>query len=384
MENGIEYISFNKDFYTHDSKISDKNFFILETQIMEYELVECITGERVNELTQDVYDALYRKNLITYIKSDKTNKEKAFYVLNEFKNNWDSFQRCQAELIGMIKAIPMEFLSGDYWTENKFVNKRGFMFLGETLKMMIVSESFSDLAEYLGCKDILEIHYDDIDLELESILDEDIKDFQSEFLYGVEILKGFVNDGIISDEQIEKYNLQWCIEDDSDNDEDEDFPGKPVADLQRLKEQIRSQFQSNPNPIEEKQQTVREPKYSIDKEKRNYTNAMYTSEVNAQRCFCQMCGKRLLEKYIERNSVQKNPQYGWKQVYLSLCLKCSKDYTLLRNDDTVWEQFINCICAADIEDKETIEIPIGDKELTFTAVHLAEIQTVLELENEKN
>ncbi len=28
---------------------------------MEYELVERITGERVNELTQDVYDALYRK-----------------------------------------------------------------------------------------------------------------------------------------------------------------------------------------------------------------------------------------------------------------------------------------------------------------------------------
>ena len=45
---------------------------------------------------------------------------------------------------------------------------------------------------------------------------------------------------------------------------------------------------------------------------------------------------------------------------------------------------VNSIYAADIEDKETVEIPIGNKELTFTAVHLAEIQTVLELENEKN
>lgn len=45
---------------------------------------------------------------------------------------------------------------------------------------------------------------------------------------------------------------------------------------------------------------------------------------------------------------------------------------------------INNPCTADIEDKETIEIPIGNKELTFTAVHLAEIQTVLELENEEN
>ena len=349
---------------------------------MEYELVQRITGERVNELTQDVYDTLYRKSLIAYIKSDKTNKEKAFYVLNEFKSNQDSFQHCQAELIGMIKDIPMEFLSGDYWTGNKFVNKRGLRFSGETIKMMVVSESFSDLAEYLGCEDILEIHYDDIDWKLESISDEDIEDFQSGFSYYAEILKRFVNDGIISDEQIEKYNLQWCIVDDSDNDEDEDFPGKFVVDLQRLKEQIRSQFQSNPNPIEEKQQIVREPKYSIDKEKRNYTNAMYISEVNAQKCFCQMCGKRFLEKYIERNGVQKNPQYGWKQMYLSLCLECSKDYTLLRNDDIVWEQFINSICTVDIDNKETIEIPIGNKELTFTAVHLAEIQTIFELEKD--
>lgn len=338
--NGVKYSSFNKDFYTHNSKISDENFFILETKIMEYKLAESITGERVNELTQDVYDALYRKNLTAYIKSDKTDKEKAFYVLNEFKNNWDSFQRCRGELKGMIKDIPMEFLSGDYHTGNKFVNKKGLKFSGETIKMMVVSESFSDLAEYLGCKDILEIHDGDIDLELESISDEDIEDFQSEFMHGVKILEYFVDEGIILEEQIEKYNLQWCIVDDSDNDEDEDFPGKSVVNLQRLKEQIHSQFQSNPNPIEEEQITVRKPKYSIDEEKRNYTNAMYPSEVNVHKYFCQMCGNRFLEKYIERNGVQKNPQYGWKQMYLSLCLECSKDYTLLRNNDTVWEPFI--------------------------------------------
>lgn len=384
MENGINYISFSKDIYTHESKISDKKFFILATEIMEYELVERITGERVNELTQEVYDARYRNNLIAYIKSDKTAKEKAFYVLYEFKNNRDSFHRCRAELIGMIDDIPMEFLTGDYYTGNKFVKKKGLMFSGETIKKMVVSESFTELAEYLDCKDILKIHYDDIDLVLESILNEDIEDFQSGFSNYAEILKGLVNDKIISDEQVEKYNLQWCIVDDSDNDEYENFPGKPVVNLQRLKEQIHSQFQSNPNPIEEEQITVRKPKYSIDEEKRNYTNAMYPSEVNVHKYFCQMCGNRFLEKYIERNGVQKNPQYGWKQMYLSLCLECSKDYTLLRKDDTVWEPFINNIRDADIEDKETVKIQIGDKELTFTAVHLAEIQTVLELENEKN
>lgn len=56
----------------------------------------------------------------------------------------------------------------------------------------------------------------------------------------------------------------------------------------------------------------------------------------------------------------------------------------MRNDDTVWRPFIDSICTADIEDKETVKIPIGNKELTFTAVHLAEIQTVLELEKRES
>ena len=69
-------------------------------------------------------------------------------------------------------------------------------------------------------------------------------------------------------------------------------------------------------------------------------------------------------------------------MYLSLCIKCSKDYILLRNNDKVWNEFIDSIINEDIGDKETVQIAIGDRELTFTAVHLAEIQTILELESE--
>lgn len=70
-------------------------------------------------------------------------------------------------------------------------------------------------------------------------------------------------------------------------------------------------------------------------------------------------------------------------MYLSLCLNCSKDYISLRNNPPVWKKFITSIFEADVEDQETILVPIGNKELAFTAVHLAEIQAIFELEKEE-
>ena len=105
-------------------------------------------------------------------------------------------------------------------------------------------------------------------------------------------------------------------------------------------------------------------------------------EANERNCFCQMCQEIVPKIYIEKNNVQKNPKYGWEQMYLSLCLKCSKDFILLRNIDSVWDNFIARILTQNVENAENVEIPIGDKRITFTATHLAEIQTILQLEEE--
>ena len=88
------------------------------------------------------------------------------------------------------------------------------------MNSLTLSDSFAGLATYLGCTEILEIHYDDMDVELESVSDADIEDFQNEFTFGMEILEGLIRDGIISDEQIEKYNLQYLI---STSDEEDDY-----------------------------------------------------------------------------------------------------------------------------------------------------------------
>lgn len=169
--NGVEYVLYSKNIYTHDNKVSDNDFKILETKILEYESAQAIIGpyDRINELSQEVYEARYQNNLIAFIKSNRSAKEKAFFILNEYKYNYTNLNRCHIILKGMLSKIPMEFISGNYNTGNKFINKKGVILSGEVIKDLVVSDSFVSFASYLECTDILEIHYDDIDIQLESI-----------------------------------------------------------------------------------------------------------------------------------------------------------------------------------------------------------------------
>lgn len=316
-EHGVEYVPYSKNLYIHDSKVSDNDFKILETKILKYESAEAIIGYkgRINELTQDAYEARYQNNLIMFIKSnrDVDVKEKAIFILNEFKNNFPNLIRyhdtLQITLKGMLSEIPMEFISGNYHTGNKFINKKNVIFSGEVIKDLVVSDAFVSFASYLKCTDILEIHYDNIDVQLESISDADIEDFQNEFKFGMEILEGLIRDGIISDEQIEKFNLQYLISTSDDDDKYENFPGREVTNLQKLRKHVRDMFNNSPNPYVEKKRVVCEPQSPVDKEA--YTIAMYGSEYSEHKCFCQMCQKIVPKTHIERNDVQKQPKYGW-------------------------------------------------------------------------
>ncbi len=377
---GVRYESYSNNIYTHDTKISDKNFKILETKILDYSDAQKFVGpnDRINELTQGEYDSIYQNNLIAYIESNRTDKEIAIYVLNEYKNNSENFNKCHNTLKGMISEIPMEFINGNYHKGNKFVNNKKLILSGEIIMNLVVSDDFVNLAKYLGCSDILDIHYDDIDFQLKSISDTDIEDFQNEFTHGMEILEGLYRDEIITDIQIEKFHLQYFFSKTDYNYSYEEFPGKKVVNLVKLRKHIQDKFKNNPNPYVVKKRIVYEPEFPVNKD--SYTTTMYSSEENERNCFCQMCQEIVPKIYIEKNNVQKNPKYGWKQMYLSLCLRCSKDFILLRNIDSVWDNFIARILTQNVENVENVEIPIGDKRITFTAIHLAEIQTILQLE----
>jgi hypothetical protein len=217
-----------------------------------------------------------------------------------------------------------------------------------------------------------------MDIAMDHVSDTDIEDIQNDFKYYADILGGMIEDGLLTDFQINKFNLQYLIKSkDNEDDFDEDFPEKRVVDCARLKKHIRNQFKNSPNPYVEKQRISREPMHKVDKEA--YTDAMYQSKYNNRKCFCQMCQHMVSKNYIERNDIQREPKYGWSQMYLSLCLTCSKDFVLLRNNKTVWQRFIEATKTANVENCGNLEIEIGDKTIAFTATHLAEIQEILNI-----
>jgi hypothetical protein len=381
-KSGTRFVPFSKDIYISKTRVSDDEIYILNTSVLPLDRIFMYTGEHINELTAEVFDAKYQQKLLQFIQSGEHAKEEiARYVLREFLSNRNSFDKCKPTLRGIVDEIPMKMESGVYQVGHKFVNKKGLNLYGEILREMIVDKKYQELAEYLGCEDILYIHFDDIDYNTDYITDTDIEEIQMYFEYYTEILNGYMEAGAITPEQIEKFNLQYYVGA-SDDGEDiyEEFPGKSVKNLAYLRRHIREQFINSPNPYIKKQITKKVPQNPIDD--KVYTLSMYRSLNNENKCFCQMCKKMVPTKYIERNNVQDNPQYAWNQMFLSLCLTCSKDYILARNNKAIWKRFVEAIEDADVSSKETVEVEMGDKTITFTATHLAEIQEILKVMNE--
>lgn len=386
VSGGTRYVSYSSNIYTHSTEISNNEFLILDEKIMDYETSQKILGEhyRFNQLTQEVYEAKYKKKIEEMIKSKRRTSEIAEYLLNEFNRNFKNISKSQHSLKGLVKEIPMLMENGSYKRGNKFLNDKDLFFGGKEIVLpLIVSEKYEKFAAFLELDGVSMIHYDDIDLQLSEVSDDDLEDIQEYFENYVEIIVGLLEDGLISDEQIEKYNLQYYLSTVGESDyydDDEDFPGRRVQNLEFLKNHIRGIWKNHRNPYITKTYTRREPKNPMNKEA--YTQSIYQSQYNDNKCFCQMCQRAVNNKYIERNVLQKEPDFAWEQMYLSLCLNCSKDYVLLRNNTQIWNRFYDAMLDADVEEDEVVEIQMADKSIIFTATHLAEIQEILNAELE--
>ena len=54
---------------------------------------------------------------------------------------------------------------------------------------------------------------------------------------------------------------------------------------------------------------------------------------------------------------------------------------LLKNNDTIWQQFVQSIMRANPLNEGSVEIKIGGESVTFTATHLAEVQEIFRNES---
>lgn len=382
---GTKYISYSNEIYTHNSQVSQDGYYILDENVMPYKMFTSIFDSwgKISVLNDETLLLRYQNKLKDLIECNRTNREKAILLLSEFNNNRDMFTRCITTLKGMMNKIPMEMEDGSIKVGNKFINADNLYFAGNLLKSLIVNSKYRELAGELECRNIRSLHFDDIDIEIEDITDDDIEDLQTEqidncFRNYSEIITNLVSEGLISDEQIIKYELGFASVGYKSTTNYEEFPEQFVKNISKLKEHISHQWLNSPNPYIEKKITKWEPKYNIYK--KEYTADMYKSTMNEGMCFCQMCKRIVPERYIERNSLEKTPKFAWGQMHLSLCLNCSKDYIIIRNNGTVWKNFISDIMSVNPMSCGLYQIPLGNKEVYFTATHIAEVQEIIRVE----
>ena len=113
--------------------------------------------------------------------------------------------------------------------------------------------------------------------------------------------------------QIMNYHLEFAIDDKIGGDDPyEEFPKRPVVDLHKLRSHIARKWKSNKNLYIEKQYILWRPQKAFDA--KSYSLSMYQSSNNPNKCFCQKCKRLVPLRYIERDDIEMNPAYAWKQM----------------------------------------------------------------------
>ncbi len=378
---GTRFRRFPDEMYTHTSLMSSEDYCILDEKIMSADMAEQIlkcVNKRILPLTRDVLNNRYRKRLRERIMSCTHSNcaETALWIKSEFEHNISAFEDCIFELRGMSDHIPMRMLNGHYRAGRKFLNITRMTFRGQLLPSMVIAPTFEAFGKRLDLPDIQRLRFDDMEevvAGIAEVSDADIEDIQ-QLEHVTEIVGGLYCERLLSDEQVDKYDFQfvklWSERLDGLS-EDREFPESAVKNISRIREHIQKLFVA-PNKYHLCTYTRWEPSQALNGE---YTRKMYRGTKG--RCFCQMCKKSWPERYIENNEIDIEPAYAWEQTRLSLCLQCSKDYILLRNNKAIRQRFVQNIMKADVANVGTCEIGIGeDRSITFTATHLAEIQEI--------
>lgn len=147
------------------------------------------------------------------------------------------------------------------------------------------------------------------------------------------------------------------------------FPEEPIKDFQRLKNTVKEWYLRAPNVRYERVlRSVRKSR-GRDKEHMKYRYKGY----------CQLCEDP--SPYWEVAEIFNYPQKEFRQMNLSLCPGCASQYRIMRNSNVLMQKFRENIINANLSTNPCM-VTLDKTTVRFTKAHLAEIQVILELENQ--
>ncbi len=386
------FVSYNsykdKIFVDNSAATSPTDYKVLDTSVIPKNLIERILDIEIKVMDSLYKKSLYNKKIEDIIVSGKSAQQKYTELMFEMINNSSQFKEVVGVLLQHRDKIPFKMENGSFSTGNVFTVKTEYRgcFNSKILNSRVVSQEANRLAKLVGIPDICNVLYDD--LSITGNLDEDdVIDFQLPYFnFGYQILNQCMFDGLISEELIDKYGLAGIKTNDySEVFDESDFPNEPIKNLASVRSFIKDKIKTVRKIVkvqvyrtEDRIQKPNGENASIDsKEIREKTLERYRPASNTDGCFCQMCRAVKSSEYIEANNIFLKPEYYWPQTRISLCLDCSKKFTMMRMNNDVMEKFYRKIETADITSTNAISIPIGDVDIRFTQMHLAELQEII-------
>lgn len=392
----VRYVSYDgKPIYREHGKnaSTSSEYWVLDETQMTPMMFTKILGDSIETMDHDHAVQMYKKKLLTAIKP--LSAQLAYrYLIQESSMNPLFIEALRTMTPDEQRWLPLQNMDGDIVDSHRvFMLNPGQTVFGKMLRKYIASPECYALASSLGRKLLEEIQIGDVE-DYEGILSgEDLEDLlKSEspcIRYGRSIAREFYDEGKVEQNAAEEYGLIFVPV--SVETRDWKFPQGKLISPEKLRKYMLDQLNKAPGIISR----------TIEKKVRGWISlkdggfcefdqragrleqlANYTAKENDDFCFCQMCRKAKRKTYIEVTCIQQEPSLFMPQIYLSLCLECSKRFQGLRatKKSDFSRELLKRIGNAKMNGSGSVIIDMEDSfdlSISFTETHLAEIQTVL-------
>lgn len=378
----------------HGKTVSESNeYWVLNEQLMSPTMFTAILGAPIETMDHERAVQLNKKKLLEAIRplSAQTTYR---YLSQEACTNPMIMEVLHTVTADEQRLFTLQNLDGDTVDcQHIFTlhpNQIGAVF-GRMLRKYVASPECYALALALHCKPLEEIQLGDVEDYEDMLTSDDMEDLlmlnSPKILYGRTIAREFYENGQVKQEAAEEYGLVYvpaAVDTDS-----WPFPSNGLISLESLNSYMNEQLRAAPSLISG---TVEKPVRGYYKNgrfceldrmpSRQAQLANYTAANNGDFCFCQMCKKPKNKAFIEVASILQEPSRFLPQLYLALCLECSKRFQGLREakKSDFSRELYDKIMAAPVHASGNVTIDMQDSfglSLTFTETHLAEIQAVL-------
>ena len=164
--NTMEFVSWSKKIYVKDSvSVSPSNCFILHTQALSKQICEQILGVNINELNNQIEVAIYREELNQKLSERISINQLFVYIMREFSENRKMLLACKDILRINLHLIPFlnerrQLCKGHMFISNE---PEGY-YEGNIFPAHIISKECTPLAQFIGVKNICEVHFDELDI----------------------------------------------------------------------------------------------------------------------------------------------------------------------------------------------------------------------------